>query len=198
MGTADRLERKEEIARLLAEGLDHYGDDAIGKAIQTWRQVLELDPHNPEALDYIQTADRRDQRRLPPDEQMSDTCRRLVHEARARLENQDWEGALDLLRSPGENEPTVLEYEATVEVVRSRLLRSYADRVGAVDGVAVLRDGGSDITTYNLPSDAGFILSLIDGNTPLADLISLSGMDAFEALRIIGNLLDADIVEIRS
>jgi hypothetical protein len=195
MGTATRLEKQEEIARLLAEGLDHYGEDAIGKAIQCWREALQLDPHNPEALDYIQTADRRDQRRLPPEEQMSDTSRSLVHASGALIEVGDWEGALDLLRSSGDSEPCVLEYEATIEIVRSRLLRQYSERVGTFDGVPGLRCGAGDITDYNLPSDAGFMLSLIDGTTSLADIISLSGMDAFEALRVFGNLLDADIVE---
>ncbi len=198
MGTASRLEKREEITHLLAQGLDYYGDDAIGKAIQTWRQVLELDPGNAEAIDYIQTADRRDQRRLPPDEQMSDTHRRLVHEACGCVETGDWEGAFDLLRSPAEDEPTVLEYEATVELVRSQLLQQYSSRVGDTSAVPGLRDGAGDIRSYNLPSDAGFMLSLIDGTTPLADLISLSGMDAFEALRILRGLLDADIVEMRA
>jgi hypothetical protein len=198
MGTASRLEKKEEITRLLAQGLDYYGDDAIGKAIQTWRQVLELDPGNPEAIDYIQTADRRDQRRLPPEEQMSDTHRRLVHEACGRIESDDWEGALDLLRSTSEGGCPVLEYEATIEIVRGQLSRQYRDRVGEQGGVPSLRNAAGDITSYNLPSDAGFMLSLIDGTTAIADLISLSGMDAFEALRILGGLLDADIVEMHA
>ena len=196
MGSEERLKKREEIARLLSEGLDHYGEDAIGKAIQTWRTVLGLDPHNAEALDYIQTADRRDQRRLPIDEQMSDTSRHIVHEVDGLIAKGDWEGALDLLRSTGDSEPTVLEYEATVELVRSRLLSQYSARVGDLAGVPALRDGAGDITGYNLPSDAGFILSLVDGTTPLADIISLSGMDAFEALRIVGSLLDADILEL--
>lgn len=195
MDVAKRLEKKEQIARLLAEGLDLYAEDAIGKAIQTWRQVLQLEPGNPEAIDYIQSADRREQRRLPFEEQMSDTRRHIVHEASKLIERGDWEGALDLLRSPGDASPTVLEYEATVEIVRSQLLRRYGERVGSLDGVPVLKND-DDITGYNLPSDAGFVLSLIDGTTSLADLISLSGMDAFEALRIFGNLLDADIVEL--
>lgn len=197
MDVAKRLEKKERIARLLAAGLDHYAEDHIGQAIQTWRQVLELDPGNAEALDYIQSADRREQRRLPPEEQLSDTRRHIVHEASGLIARGDWEGALDLLRSPGDGSPTVLEYEATVEIVRSHLLRRYGERVGSLDGVPALR-GGDEITSYNLPSDAGFVLSLIDGTTSLADLISLSGMDAFEALRIFGNLLDADIVELRA
>lgn len=185
--------KRAEVARLLAEGLDHYGDDAIGKAIQTWRLVLDLDPKNAEALDYIQTADRRDQRRLPLEEQLSDTARHIVHEVGGLIEKSDWEGALDLLRSSGDSEPSTLEYEAIIELVRSQLLRLYTERVGNLDAVPVVR-GDGDLKGFNLPPDAGFMISLIDGETQLADLISLSGMDAFETLRIVTNLLDADIV----
>jgi gamma-glutamylcyclotransferase (GGCT)/AIG2-like uncharacterized protein YtfP len=190
-------ENAQEITRLLAEGLDHYGDDAIGKAIQAWRDVLAIDPQNAEALDYIQTADRREQRRLPFDEQLSDTERHIVHESKVLIDKGDWEGALDLLRSTGDAQPVALEFQATLELVRSRLLRQYTERVGSLDQVPALRGGSADLTSYNLPSDAGFMISLIDGTTPLTDLISLSGMDAFEALRIMGNLLDAEIVELR-
>jgi hypothetical protein len=156
-----------------------------------------LDPHNTEALDYIQTADRRDQRRLPLEEQMSDAARHVVHTVNDLAERGDWEAALDLLRSPVDAERTALEYEATVELVRSNLLRSYSHRVGDLSGVLVQK-GGGDLTGFNLPPDAGFVISLIDGTTSIADLISLSGMDAFEALRIVGHLLDADIVEMKA
>ena len=188
----------QEITQLLAEGLDHYGDDAIGKAIQTWRRVFEIDPHNAEARDYIQTADRRDQRRLPAEEQMADDARHIVHEARTLIDKGDWEGALDLLRSMGDSAPMALEYQATLELVRGRLLQQYSERLGSLEQVPALRGTPGDLTSFNLPSDAGFVISLIDGTTPVTDLISLSGMDAFEALRIVGNLLDADIVELRA
>jgi hypothetical protein len=195
MDSPGRQEKSEEISSLLAQGLDDYGEDAIGKALQSWRQVLELDPQNPEALDYIRTADRRDQRRLPPEEQLSDTQRNVIHEVRGRLQAADWEGALDLLRGSCDGEPAVLEYEATLEIVRSRLWHQYGERVGALDGVPTLRGGASDLTEHDLPPDVGFMLSLVDGTTPLADLISLSGMDASEALRVLSKLLDAEIVE---
>ena len=189
--------RDAEIARLLAEGLEHYGDDAIGKAIQTWRLVLDIDSRNAEALDYIQTADRREQRRLPLEEQMTDTARHIVHESGEMIAAGDWEGALDLLRSTGDSHRATLEYEATIELVRSRLLRQYASRIGSLSSVPVVRGGAGEITGFNLPSDAGFVISLIDGTTSVADLISLSGMDAFEALRLVTSLLDSDIVEMR-
>jgi hypothetical protein len=189
--------KSQAIGRLLAEGLDHYGDDAIGKAIQAWRRVLELDPRNAEALDYIQTADRREQSRLPLEEQMSDTERHLVHEAGVRIDEGDFEGALELLRGQGKVQPYALEYQTTLELVRSQLLRQLAERIGSLDRVPLLRGDPGDLQRFNLPPDAGFVLSLIDGTTPLADLVSLSGMDAFEALRVVENLVDAEILELR-
>jgi hypothetical protein len=190
--------KEDQIARLLAEGLEHYGCDEVVPAIKAWRAVMGLDPSNAEALDFLQTADRRDQRRLPVGDQMSDSDRQTVHQVNGMIQNSEWEAALDLLRSRSDSEPTALEYEATVEIVRSRLLRRYTKRVGNLDGIPSLKDGTGDLTSHNLPSDAGFMLSLIDGTTGMADLISLSGMDAFEALRIVGSLLDADILEMRS
>jgi hypothetical protein len=50
------------------------------------------------------------------------------------------------------------------------------------------------ITRFNLPADAGFMLSLIDAKTSFDELLSLSGMEPFEALRIFAGLLDAGIV----
>jgi hypothetical protein len=190
--------KEDQIARLLAEGLEHYGCDEIVPAIKAWRAVMSLDPSNTEALDFLQTADRRDQRRLPVGDQMSDSDRQMVHQVNGMIQNAEWEAALDLLRSRSDSEPTALEYEATVEIVRSRLLCRYTKRVGNLDGIPSLKDGTGDLTSHNLPSDAGFMLSLIDGTTGMADLISLSGMDAFEALRIVGSLLDDDILEMRA
>jgi hypothetical protein len=190
--------KSQAITRLLAEGLDHYGDDAIGKAIQAWRRVLELDPRNAEALDYIQTADRREQSRLPLEEQMSDTERHLVHAAGVRLDQGDWEGALELLRGSGQVQPYALEYQATLELARSQLLRQVAKRIGSLDRVPFVRGDPGDLQRLNLPPDAGFVLSLIDGTTHLTDLVSLSGMDAFEALRLVEKLVDAEILELRA
>ena len=51
---------------------------------------------------------------------------------------------------------------------------------------------------YNLPAAAGFLLSAIDGRISVDELIAVSGMDPFEALRALANLLDAGIVEARA
>jgi len=47
---------EQKIARLMAEGLDHYGQDEIDRAVACWRAVLELAPHHEVARDYLEVA----------------------------------------------------------------------------------------------------------------------------------------------
>ena len=55
----------------------------------------------------------------------------------------------------------------------------------------------AEITKFNLPKDAGFLLSLMDGVTSLDNLMTVSGMDSFEALRTTKNLIDIGIVRMQ-
>ncbi len=51
--------KEQRIARLLNQGLEHYGTGEVAEAILTWEEVLVLDPQNPDARDYLHTADRK-------------------------------------------------------------------------------------------------------------------------------------------
>jgi hypothetical protein len=188
--------KAERIERLLSEGLEHYGMDEISSAILSWEKVLELDPQNSVALDYLRNSDRREKPRAPKQGKMASAVAALLQEARVLMHNDDYGTALDLLRSAAGPGFGGLEFEATVELVRSRLYRAYRDRMGDLARVPRLKSDAGDLTQFNLPSDAGFVLSMIDGSTPLADLISLTGMDAFEALHTLNALLDSGIVEL--
>ena len=56
--------------------------------------------------------------------------------------------------------------------------------------------GPQEVLGFNLPANAGFLLSMIDGNTSVSDLVTLTGMDPFDALQIFHRLMDAGIVEV--
>lgn len=193
--------KDEQIARLLREGLDYYGGDEVSKAIVSWLKVLELDPDNVEAFDYIQTADRRSAPRPVKQKVVRDArhdaARAILREAEELIEREEFEQALDLLRSSAEGGVVSLELETTVELMRSRLLGRYRSRIGALDCAPVLCADPSALKRFNLPPGAGFVLSMVDGATSITDLISLSGMDAFETLRTVSGLVEAGIVEIR-
>ncbi|MCZ6785444.1 MAG: hypothetical protein O7G30_19280 [Proteobacteria bacterium] len=192
--------KEERVSRLLNEGLEHYGMGEVAKAILVWEEVLVLEPKSADAVDYIRTADRRKHPRPPKNAAGSGDAaiRSIAEEAQTLIQAEGFEEALDLLRSAAEAQPTSLEIQANLELVRSRLYRRYRERVGDLEQVAVLNADPNAITKFNLPSDAGFMLSMIDGATSVEDLISLSGVDAFEALRLLQGLLDTGIVVLKA
>ena len=187
----------EEIDRLLREGLDYYGYDSVTDAIIVWKAVLALDPDNVEAADYIKTADRRKHPRPENSDKTEAAQESATLAARKLIASGELDEALDLLRSAAEASQLSLELEATVELVRAILLRNYRQLVG--DGAAVpeVSADPEQITKFNLPPDAGFLLSLVDGQTSLESLITVSGMDSFEALRTTKSLIDAGIVRMQ-
>lgn len=197
-GTRDGSLRAEEIARLLAVGLDAYGMGEVSEAMIAWREALRLDPGNREARDYMHAADRRQSLDPARVGDADDATAELVREARQILHQGDLEAAHDLFQTAAEQAPISLEIQAYLDMLRSRLFKLYRARVGDLGAVPELRVEAREITRYNLPKDAGFVLSLVDGRTPLSDVISLSGMDAFGALRLVQGLIDARILEMRA
>ncbi len=189
---------EEMIARLIREGLDHYGFGEVSEAIGAWRQVLAIDPEHAEASDYIKTADRRLHPRPEDDEAAASLTRRITQEARALIASGSFEQALDSLRTATGDPRFDLEVEATIELVRSRLLRDYRESIGDLSAIPVLTAKPEAIANFNLSPDAGFLIAAVDEFTSLEGLISISGMDSFEALRITKGLLDTGILRMRS
>lgn len=189
-----------EVGALLQEGLDLYGEGEVSTAIAIWRSVLELDPGNADAIDFLESADRRSHPRPDPDDpkvapasppDIMDEARGLI--AAARLEE-----ALELLRTACETSGFRLEMEAMAELVRSRLFRDYLSAIGDLTAVPVQISKAAETRNFNLPSDTGFFLSLVDGATDLENIVAVSGMDGFDALRTTKRLIDLGIVRMRS
>lgn len=181
---------EERVSGLLQQGLEYYGAGDVARAFLTWREALELDPGNAEALDYMRDADRRSRPRGEdgPRRALLDDARRLLH-------GGDAEAALELLTSaPGGRS---LETEAMVELLRAHLFDHYRTALGHLDRIPRLAASGTGgLQGRNLPPSAGFLLSMVDGVTPLADLISVAGMDRFEALRSVFRMREAGILEL--
>ena len=198
--------------RLLREGLNYFGAGEVAEAVRCWEDVLRIDPSHAEALDYLQAAGSsgEDPDREPdvgpaqaaePEAagtESDSAAGRLVEEAQARLEAEDLEGALDLFRAAADLEPDRIEVEGYVDAIRSQLLQRYRKRLGETGAVPKLLIQPSEITRHQMLADAGFVLSLVDGETTVEQLISLSGLDAFEALRILNDLFDAGIAGLQS
>jgi hypothetical protein len=188
-----------EVASLLRRGLDAYGENDVPGAILAWREVLALDPENTDALDFIDTADRRS---VPRDDdggegKVAVAQQRVVMEARGLIAEAQFEESYELLERAAESGEFNLDLEATIELVRANLYKAYREFVGDLKEIPELAADRSEITKFNLPTDAGFLLSLVDGVMDLESLMTVSGMDAFEALRTTKNLIDIGIVRMQ-
>jgi hypothetical protein len=181
---------EQKVSSLLQQGLEFYGTGDVARAFLLWSEALELDPGNEEALDYMRDADRRAK---PRGGNVEIGAPSIVEDARRLLRSEDGEAALELLmNAPGSGS---LENEAMIELLRARLFQQYRAELGdltQVPRVVALEKG--DLQSRNLPSNVGFLLSMIDGMTPLCDLVSVSGMDRFEALRSLCRMHQAGIV----
>lgn len=189
-----------EIGELLQQGLDLYGEGEVSTAIAIWRNVLKLDPGNTDAIDFLKSADRRSTPR-PDSDLLGDMPAPeldVLDEARALLAAKQLEDALELLRSTSMASDFRLDAEAMIELVRSHLFRDYLESIGDLSGVPTLVAKPEEITKYNLPSDAGFYLSLVDGVTDLENIVTVSGMDGFDALRTTKHLIDLGIVRMQA
>ncbi len=122
----------------------------------------------------------------------------LLQDAQEAMQEKNLEGALDLLREATTLDPDRIELEGYVDMVRTKLLKSYRERIGDVESTPRLLCEIQSISNLELTAEAGFLLSLIDGATTVDQILSLSGMDAFDAFRILNRLVDAEIATVDS
>jgi hypothetical protein len=118
----------------------------------------------------------------------------LLGEARRVLREGRPREALELLEAldrAGE-----ARVQAFVELIRSQLFAGFLERLGQGERVPRLRLRPEELLQFNLPANAGFLLSMMDGATSVNDIVTLSGMDPFDALFALDRLLDAGIVEV--
>ena len=184
--------RSEQVARLLQEGLDHYGEGDVSEAERCWSEVLFLDPENGEARDYLDTIESQGEgspgTRAKRGPDLAEDALRLMREGHL-------EAALELFETLLRRDADALEVQSYLEMVRSKLLDRYRERVGGLEAVPNVRVSGAALMRFNLPATTGFLLSLVDGRTSVNDLISLSGLDPFDTLRALTGLLEAGVVE---
>ena len=186
---------EQKIARLMAEGLDHYGQDQIEGAVECWRAVLELDPRHQVALDYLDAAGFAGARPAPDDDSAALTSS-LPEAAGAHLDAGEWLEAFEALCAHTLKCPEDLDAQVRLELLRSHLHASHRAQVGDGSGIPKVVLGPDQVLRFNLPANAGFVLSMVDGHTSVSDLVALTGMDPFDALYVFTRLLDAGIVEV--
>jgi hypothetical protein len=162
--------------------------------------VIALDPRHEVARDYLEVAGyggaAGEAQRAPGGGARA--AAQQLREAQALIERGADAEALLQLENATREAPGHLESQATLELLRASLYQRHRVRTKGGAGVLRVRLGPQEILRFNLPPNAGFVLSMIDGHTSADELVALASMDPFEALHTIGKLMDAGIVEVRA
>jgi hypothetical protein len=80
------------------------------------------------------------------------------------------------------------------EASRARLETRYTTRVGSLEYVFNLAVPATKVRWLGLDPQASFLLSLVDGQTSVAEVLELSQMGRLEALRVFTELLEAKAI----
>ena len=177
----------ERVARLLAEGLEHFGQDRVEQAVSCWRRVLELDPTHGEARDYLESAG--------ISLATAGDGRARLAAALARAEAGAPEEALAQLVELTAGAPDELEAQAALDLVRAGLYLEHRRRLAGAARPRLCVDA-EQLMRLDLAPEAGFLLSLLDGRTRVEELVTVSGLDPFDVLHLLIRLEQRGIVEV--
>ena len=77
---------------------------------------------------------------------------------------------------------------------RARLETKYTTRIGSLEYVFNLAVPAAKVKWLGLDPQAAFLLSLVDGQTSVAEVLELCQMGRLEALRVFTELLEAKAI----
>ena len=184
-----------QISRMMEEGLHHYGEGRMGQAAACWREVLNLEPGHPGAQDYLRSAGF-DTGEIEPLEVVGEDGADLLADALELFRRGEAQESLEMLETLARENPRRMEIQGYLELVRGHLFEYYRERVPDASTVLKVAITPEEMMRFNLPANAGFVLSMVDGSTSVNEILALSGMDPFEAVRVVNKLLEVGIVEV--
>ncbi len=183
------------VSRLMEEGLHHYGEGRMDQAAGCWREVLRLEPGHPQAEDYLRTAGF-DDGEVELSLASGEGDASLLADALELFRKGEVQESLELFETLANENPRRMEIQGYFELVRSHLYKYYHEQVTDPSRVLKVKIAPEEMMRFNLPANAGFVLSMVDGRTSVNEILALSGMDPFDAVRVVGKLLEAGIVEV--
>jgi hypothetical protein len=118
-------------------------------------------------------------------------------EMRERFSLGDYTGALEMSGLILAEEPSNFEAAECGENCRTVLEQMYAARLGPLERVPMVVVPRTQMRWLSMDHRAGFILSLIDGNSSVDLILDVGGMPRLDALRILHELVQQKIVAFR-
>lgn len=156
--------------------VDPFGDDDTPRTFDGPPTI-----HDPKSLPELP----------PPDPENPDA--RVAAGLRA-YKAGDLRNAWDALQAAAKADPDRLDVQGYLAMVRSERARRWVKEIGDQGRALRLQRPIEEILTLNLRPDEGFVLSQIDGNVSIEQLLSLAGADRVRTLEILAKLLRAQLV----
>ncbi len=120
-----------------------------------------------------------------------------LSEMRERFSLGDYTGALEMSELILADEPGNVQAAECGANCRSVLENMYSARLGPLDRVPMVVVPRTQMRWLSMDHRAGFILSLIDGQSSVEMILDVSGMPKLDALRILHELVQQKIVAFR-
>lgn len=113
----------------------------------------------------------------------------------ARLSAGDYGRALVLAESALDQHPDHPTLARSADTCRGELYKRYLERLGAADHVPRVAMHSGALTGLTLDHRAGFLLSCVDGDSTVEEIIDVSAMPKLEAVRVLYELLQEGVIE---
>jgi hypothetical protein len=110
----------------------------------------------------------------------------------------DFSGALIMAEGILESNPHDEEAGRYAHSCRDVLTQMYSARLGALSQIVRVAIPQDQIRWLSLDHRAGFLLSLVDGNLSIEEILDVSGMSRLDALRIMYTLFDQRVIALLS
>jgi hypothetical protein len=117
-------------------------------------------------------------------------------EVRDRFDVGDFSGALTLAAKILEEEPEHVDALLYAEHCRDVLKQMYISSLGGLRRVPQIAVSPEQLRWLALDHRAGFLLSQLDGHSTFEELLDVCGMPAFEAIRLLVQLLQQNVIRV--
>lgn len=119
-----------------------------------------------------------------------------ISQMKDRYATGDFTGALVVAEGLLEVNADDLDAQRYAQSCRDVLTQMYTARLGSLAQRVRVAVPGDQIRWLSLDHRAGFVLSLIDGNSTVEELLDISGMNRLDALRILYTLYDQRVIKL--
>lgn len=178
----------DEVDALLEQGLQLYGRGEEAGAIAAWRSALELDPSNPQALDYLDAAGVRldDASNNGPGNSAA-IGRELISSAVDKqavldaVRERDYDRALRLLYDARQAHPEDASISRSIRHIKEHLIREMAEQLGDLDRVPEVHE----VQVSATDQEASLVARLVDGIATLGDIVEVSPLGRYRTLHVL-------------